>query len=118
MAESKKTQRNHKKKRTTAWKLVHGQLLTIDFFKRHWWKFLVGVGMIVAYITTKYQCQTRMVTIDKLKTELEIVKNQCITERSRYMGSTRESAMQELVDTLNLNLKKQDQPPFKISYSE
>jgi hypothetical protein len=34
------------------------------------------------------------------------------------MGRTRESAMQELIDTLHLNLKKQEQPPFKISYSE
>lgn len=115
MAKSKTTQ---KKRKDIFWRIIHGQLLTVDFFKRHWWKILVAVGMVVVYISTKYQCQTRMVAIDKLKTELEIVKNQSITERSRYMGSTRESAMQELVDTLHLNLKKQDQPPFKISYSK
>ncbi|MBR5333035.1 MAG: hypothetical protein IKV32_07055 [Muribaculaceae bacterium] len=100
------------------WKLIHGQIMTVGFLKAHWWKIGLAVFMIVAYISMKYECQTSMVTIDKLKNELEVVKNQCITERSKYMGSTRESAMQELVDTLKLNLKKQDQPPFKISYSE
>ena len=100
------------------WKITHGQILTVGFLKAHWWKIGMAVFMIVAYISMKYECQTSMVTIDKLSSELEVVKNQCITERSKYMGSMRESAMQELVDTLKLNLKKQNQPPFKISYSE
>ena len=59
-----------------------------------------------------------MLEIDKLKKELEIVKNQSISERSIYMGRIRESAMQDLVDSLKLDLHKQEQPPFKISYSK
>ncbi len=74
--------------------------------------------MILVYISNKYQCQTSMVTIKKLERELEIEKNKCITERGKYMGQTRESAMQELVDSLHLDLQKQEQPPFKISYSK
>lgn len=105
-------------KKNWFWRIIHGQLLTIDFFARHWLKILVCVIMILVYISNKYQCQTRMLEIDKLKKELEIVKNQCISERSIYMGKIRESAMQEMVDSLNLQLKKQEQPPFKISYSE
>lgn len=117
MAENKKTSKE-KKKHSVFWRIIHGQLLTTEFLSRHWLKILVCVVMVLVYISNKYQCQTRMVTIHKLKQELEIVKNQCITERSIYMGRTRESAMQELIDTLHLNLKKQEQPPFKISYSE
>ena len=116
MAKSKKT--NTEKGHGFLWKLLHGQLVNINFFRRHGWKIAVCVVMIIAYIFTKYQCQTRMVTIDKLSTELEVVKNQSIDERSEYMGRIRESAMQELVDSLKLDLQKQEKPPFKISYSE
>lgn len=118
MKEDKTTQKKTKKRRSLFWRIIHGQLLTIDFFVRHWLKIGVLVVMILVYISNKYQCQTRMVTIKKLEKELEIKKNQCISERSQYMGNTRESAMQELVDSLHLNLKKQEQPPFKISYSK
>ena len=119
---AKKDKKNSSKGQNTVlrvlWKITHGQILTVGFLKAHWWKIGMAVLMIIAYISMKYECQTSMVTIDKLNNELEVVKNQCITERSKYMGSMRESAMQELVDSLNLNLKKQNQPPFKISYSE
>ena len=117
MAKSKKA-KTDRKKHNIVWRLVHGQLVNINFFRRHGWKIAVGVVMVIAYIFTKYQCQTRMVAIDKLNTELEIVKNQSITERSKYMGRIRESAMQDFVDSLKLDLKKQERPPFKISYSE
>ena len=106
------------KKKNWFWRMIHGQLLTIDFFTRHWLKILVCVIMILVYISNKYQCQTSMVLIKKYERELEIVKNQCVTERGRYMGRTRESSMQELVDSLHLDLRKQEQPPFKISYSK
>lgn len=118
MKEEKNEHKKTKKKHSLFWRIIHGQLLTIDFFVRHWLKIVVLVGMILVYISNKYECQTRMVTIKKLEKELEIKKNQCISERSKYMGNTRESAMQDLVDSLQLNLKKQEQPPFKISYSE
>lgn len=112
------TTKTPKEKKNWLWRLIHGQLLTIDFFARHWLKILVCVIMILIYISNKYQCQTRMLEIDKLKKELEIVKNQSIAERSIYMGKIRESAMQDMVDSLKLNLHKQEQPPFKISYSK
>lgn len=118
MAQDNNTYDEVKKKRSVFWRIIHGQVLTVEFFARHWLPISVVVLMILVYISNKYQCQTRMVTINNLKNELEIVKNQCISERSDYMGSTRESQMQQLVDSLNLNLRKQEQPPFKISYSK
>ena len=100
------------------WRIIRGQLLTVEFFARHWLKIAVSMVMILVYISNKYQCQTSMVLIKKYERELEIVKNQSVTERGRYMGKTRESSMQELVDSLHLDLRKQEQPPFKISYSK
>ena len=99
------------------WRIIQGQLLNFEFFAQHWLKVLICTLMVLLYITNKYQCQTRMVTINKKQEDLEIAKNHSISERSLYMGRTCESSMQELIDTLHLNLKKQEQPPFKISYS-
>lgn len=115
---NKKTTQKAKKRHSIIWRIIRGQLFTVEFFERHWLKIAVLMVMILVYISNKYQCQTSMVTIKKLERELEIEKNKCITERGKYMGQTRESAMQELVDSLHLDLQKQEQPPFKISYSK
>ncbi|MDE5838699.1 MAG: hypothetical protein K2H39_06570, partial [Paramuribaculum sp.] len=62
----------------------------------------------------KYNCQTKMEEIQRLNTELEIVKTERLRVRSAYMSSTRESSMQQLIDSLGLNLRVQDRPPFKL----
>ena len=62
----------------------------------------------MVYITNRYQCLTRMEEIRKLEHELEIVQTERIRERSEYMSRIRESSMQELVDTMHLNLRVQD----------
>ena len=59
-----------------------------------------------------------MEDIRKLEQELEIVETERIRERSTYMSRIRESSMQEMVDTMHLNLKIQDQPPYKLTKNE
>jgi hypothetical protein len=71
--------------------------------------------MIMVYITNRYQCLTRMEEIRKLEHELEIVQTERIRERSEYMSRIRESSMQELVDTMHLNLRVQDKPPYRLA---
>ena len=68
----------------------------------------------MVYITNRYQCLTRMEEIRKLEHELEIVQTERIRERSEYMSRIRESSMQELVDTMHLNLRVQDKPPYRL----
>ena len=69
----------------------------------------------MVYITNRYQCLTRMEEIRKLEHELEIVQTESIRERSEYMSRIRESSMQELVDTMHLNLRVQDKPPYRLA---
>ena len=75
---------------------------------------LICIVVIMVYITTKYTCQTNMEKIASLERTLEIVNNEKARERSAFMGRIRETAMQEMVDSLHLNLKVQSQPPYKI----
>ncbi len=74
----------------------------------------IGVVVAMVYITTKYTCQTNMEKIAELERKLEIVNNEKSRERSAFMGRIRETSMQQMVDSLHLNLKVQSQPPYKI----
>lgn len=95
-------------------RLFRGQLLSSDFFARHWLPVVIGVLVAMIYITTKYTCQTNMEKIAELERRLEIVNNEKSRERSAFMGRIRETSMQQMVDSLHLNLKVQSQPPYKI----
>ncbi len=95
-------------------RLFRGQVLSSDFFARHWLPVLICILVIMVYITTKYTCQTNMEKIAALERKLEIVTNEKARERSAFMGRIRETSMQQLVDSLHLNLKVQSQPPYKI----
>lgn len=96
----------------------HGRLMSVDFFARNWVTVLTVIIMFLIYITNKYQCQTRMETIQSLQHRLEIVKTECVLQHSHYMSRTRESAMRELVDTMHLGLSARELPPYKITNDE
>lgn len=98
-------------------RIRHGRLLSIDFFAHNWVTVVTIMVMFLIYITNKYQCQTRMETIQSLKHRLEVVKTECVLQQSRYMSRTRESAMRELVDTMHLGLSARELPPYKITLS-
>ena len=96
-------------------KLINGRLLSSDFFARHWKSVLLAILMVLIYITNRYQCLTRMEEIRRLEQELEVVETERIRVRSTYMSRILESKMQEMVDTMHLNLRIQDKPPYKLS---
>lgn len=96
-------------------RLIHGRLLPIDFFVKNWVYVVLCVGMIMVYITNRYQCLTLMEEIRRLEHNLEVVQTERIRERSEYMSRIRESSMQELVDTMHLNLRVQDKPPYRLA---
>lgn len=96
-------------------RILRGQILSIDTFARYWYIVLLVIVLPMIYITTKYECQTKMEEIRRLERELEVVKTERIRSKSFYMSRTRESSMNELLDSMHLHLQVQDTPPFKIS---
>ena len=96
---------------------LHGQIISVDFFKRHWLGVLCIVALLLMYISTKYICQTRIEKIDELNRELEVVKAERVRVRSEYMGRTSESAMQYMVDSLKLGLESRERPPYLLDQS-
>ena len=99
---------------SVASRIVRGKVFSSAFFARHWLPGLIGVAVVLTYITGKYINQTRMETINKLNRELEIVKAERVRVRSEYMGRTCESSMQQLVDSVIPGLAVQDRPPYTV----
>lgn len=94
---------------------VMGKVLSSDFFAKHCGYILLVIALILIYITNRYQCLTRMEEIRSLTRQLEIVETERVRAKSSYMSRIRESSMQELVDTMHLNLQVQDRPPYKMT---
>ena len=97
---------------------AHGRVVSSRFFKKYFFQTTFIVCLIMVYISNRYDCVTGMETITALQSELAIVKTELQSERSAYMSSTRESAMQALVDTLHLGLGIQECPPYQLSYAD
>lgn len=95
-------------------RVFRGQVISSDFFARHWLPTLIFIIVMMVYITTKFTYRTNIEKIEALEKKLEIVQNECSRERSQFMSRIRETSMQQLVDSLHLDLSVQPQPPFTI----
>ncbi len=111
---NKKSKKESTRKPSFIYRLFHGTLLSSDFFARYWLPTLLFILVMMVYITTKYTCKTNMEKIAALEKKLEIVENERARERSAFMSRIRETSMQQLVDSMHLNLRVQPQPPYKI----
>ncbi len=96
-------------------RLMYGQVVSSDFIARNFLVLLAIMFMILTFISGKYTCMTKMEEVQRLTRELEVVNAERVRARSAYMGRIRESAMQELVDSLHLNLHVQECPPYNLS---
>jgi len=108
------TSRSDERSGSVMRRLLFGQVVSSDLFARNWLALILGVFMLLAYISGKYSCQTKMEQVTKLTKEYEIVNAELVRCRSRYMSQIRESSMQEMVDSLNLNLRVRENPPYRL----
>ncbi|MCM1521713.1 MAG: FtsL-like putative cell division protein [Muribaculaceae bacterium] len=103
------------KKQGIGKRMAFGSVISSDFFARHWLPTVIFVIVMVIYITTKFTYRHNIERIAALERQLEIVENEKDRERSSFMSRTRETTMQQMVDSLNLGLRVQPQPPFRIA---
>lgn len=115
MATSSQTQRSGYHPLGFLRKIRSGEVLSLDFFRHHWGIVALVMAFLLLYITNKYYCQTSMEEIRALEKQLELVKTERVRAKSIYMSRTRESAMQQLIDSLHLGLSVQTRPPYRIT---
>ncbi|MCC8118050.1 MAG: hypothetical protein LIP09_04785 [Bacteroidales bacterium] len=101
---------------TSALRLLFGDVVSSAFFNRNKFSVIIVLALFMVYIGIKYEVQTRMETIAKLEKELSIAKSESIRQQSEYKSRTRESQMQHSIDSLNLALHVQSQPPYILRY--
>lgn len=94
--------------------VLFGSVISLDFFRRHALKLLLLLLLILIYISTQYQSKTYREEIKRLESELLIVRSERIRESIVYNSRTRESAMQQLADSILPGLAVQEQPPFSL----
>lgn len=120
MAKNKKDKQKEAKRKAMdgARDLFTGEWLTSVFFGKHKFAILLGVALIVLYISYKYEYQTRMREITTLKSELAKVKSESIRQKSLYRSNIRESEMVRRIQDAGLDLRMQPQPPYQLKYDQ
>lgn len=114
MAKKSSNSRQTKRKSSFLSKLFHGRLVSSDFFARNWLVIALLVVFLMAYISSNYTNKIKREQVKSYKAQVEVMKTERNRARSKYMGKVRESAMQQLVDSMHLGLQVQDDPAFEL----
>ncbi len=82
------------------------------------WFILVAILMLI-YTYNRYQSQQDIITIDNLKTELQEVKYNVLTQSSELMNLSRQSNVEKYLKATNDSmLKNPTTPPYLIRMVE
>lgn len=94
--------------------IVGGDILTHDFFRRQVLLLLLIVLYAILYISNRYDCQQKMIEIDRLKKELTDVKYNALTRSSELTEKSRQSKIEEYVSKEESQLQTSTNPPYLI----
>ena len=96
-------------------KIWLGEIISYEFFFKHWKYVAIIVFVFIAYISSRYEVRSRMDRIIKLKTELANARTEKVKASATYNSLIREQEMRQRLRNANINLQVPDQPPYKIS---
>lgn len=77
------------------------------------WVILV-VSLLFIYMAFKFNVQVKIEEVRKVRKELNDTRTGMIHVTSQFGSKTRESEMIKMVDTLRLDLKASEQPPYNL----
>ena len=101
--------------RVTLSSIIGGDILQSKFSRSLvQWFILVAILMLI-YTYNRYQSQQDIITIDNLKTELQEVKYNVLTQSSELMNLSRQSNVEKYLKATNDSmLKNPTTPPYLI----
>ncbi|MBR3454551.1 MAG: hypothetical protein IKH26_04435 [Bacteroidaceae bacterium] len=105
--------------RVTLSSIIGGDILQSKFSRSLvQWFILVAILMLI-YTYNRYQSQQDIITIDNLKTELQEVKYNVLTQSSELMNLSRQSNVEKYLKATNDSmLKNPTTPPYLIRMVE
>lgn len=96
-------------------RLINGQIITGAMFTRYGVSIVAILTMLLVYITGVFSVRSKMENIRKLEDRLVVVQTESMRVKGLYMSRIRESEMRARLDSLNLPLAVQQQPPYRLS---
>ena len=93
---------------------IQGRWLSLRTYKRNVIGVVIVVSLFVMYITFKFDMQMKLAEIITLREELDNARTNLISVTAKYGSMTRESELTERMDTMHLNLKVPEQPPYYL----
>ena len=94
--------------------LFGGYFLGTYFFCCQFILLVLIMVLILFYIHNRYACQQQMIEIDKLKKELIDIKYDALTRSSELMEKSRQSRIEEYIETKESALQTSTNPPYLI----
>lgn len=102
-----------KRRRSGLWYTIKdGRSMSLTFFKRNGWLILLAMVAVIWLISQRYSNQSRMEEIKGLEKELRRAESRKLDAKAEYMSLIRESRMRQLMDSNNLRISYQEQPPY------
>jgi len=96
-------------------RIVQGRFLSFDFFKRNAVYVIGVILMFLAYISNKFEYQSRMKEVMDLKEQLATAEADCVNASAKYNSMIRESRMTQYVQQKNIDLAAPQEPPYHLN---
>lgn len=93
---------------------IGGEMLLSPFLQRQLGLFLLIAALIVVYVGNRYAFQQEELQIQKLRTELNDVKNEALARSSELMEKSRESNIQRFIVEQGSGLQTPAKAPVVI----
>ncbi len=98
----------------TFYKIIGGEFLTSNFFRRQVKLLVLLVFLAIIYISNRYSYQREMIEIDRLRKELTDIKYDALTRSSELTEKSRQSHIEEYVSKGTSALQTATTPPYLI----
>ena len=95
-------------------RILGGDILANDFFKRQTSLLILIMVLTILYIDNRYTSQQEMIEIDRLKKELTDIKYDALTRSSELMEKSRQSRIEEYISTEESHLETSTSRPYLI----
>ena len=99
-------------------RLVQGRWLPSSVYQRNIISVIILVVLSLTYITFKCSAQMELAEIIALRNELASERTELVKVTAEYSSRILESRMVEELDSLKLNLRVAEQPPYYLNSEE
>jgi cell division protein FtsL len=94
--------------------ILNGNILTKKFFRRQYLLIALIVFLAVLYINNRYESEKMMTQISTLKKDIQDAKYESLTISAELVEISRQSNIQQLLNSRNMKLKPGMQSPIVI----